>query len=107
MGSPATARVGRPDGACRASRHAACSAGYFLSIIQGRRRVGPITLDGNTRVHPDEPATPTPTRAELTFRDGYLLLRGIEPTARLPAPFRWDHRLELWTAEAWRYREVQ
>jgi superfamily II DNA or RNA helicase len=31
----------------------------------------------------------------------------MEPTARLPAPFRWDHRLELWTAEAWRYREVQ
>jgi superfamily II DNA or RNA helicase len=43
---------------------------------------------------------------ELVFRDGYLLLRGLAPPARLPAPFRWDPRLELWTAEAWRYRAL-
>jgi len=44
---------------------------------------------------------------ELTFRDGYLLLRGLAPPARLPGPFRWDPRLEVWTAEAWRYRALQ
>jgi hypothetical protein len=43
---------------------------------------------------------------ELVFRDGYLLLRGLAPPARLPVPFRWDPRLELWTAEAWRYRAL-
>jgi len=51
-----------------------------------------------------------PARAhhpELLFRDGYLLLRGLAPPARLPPPFRWDPRLELWTAEAWRYRTLQ
>lgn len=54
-------------------------------------------------------ADAAPARAqhpELLFRDGYLLLRGLPPPARLPAPFRWDPRLELWTAEAWRYRAL-
>ncbi|HEY7068343.1 MAG TPA: DEAD/DEAH box helicase family protein [Chloroflexota bacterium] len=44
---------------------------------------------------------------ELAFRDGYLLLRGLAGPARLPPPFRWDSRLELWTAEAWHYRTLQ
>jgi superfamily II DNA or RNA helicase len=56
----------------------------------------------------DAPTLQAKTAAlELTFRDGYLLLRGLAPPARLPAPFRWDPRLEVWTAEAWRYRSVQ
>src|SRR4051794_10729991 len=44
---------------------------------------------------------------ELAFRDGYLLLRGLPSDVRLGSPFRWDPRLELWTAEAWRYRGLQ
>jgi len=57
-------------------------------------------------VQRSSPAPPD-APADLVFRDGYLLLRGLAPGERLPPPFRWDPRLELWTAEAWRYREVQ